>query len=137
MSPNYINGQYLWSNKLAYVTSQPQRGDVVSYSETNNNGHYLRVGRIIGLPGENLEIKNTKVYINQQELPEPYAKGTTNTLDGNQLSIQLKDNEYFILGDNRDESKFDSRFIGPVKGKITDLGNIHTFIDGKIFSTGF
>lgn len=137
MHPTYTNGQYLWSNQFAYIAGKPQREDIVTYSETNDKGHFLRIGRVIGLPGENIEIKNNKVYINQQELVEAYVNGTTNTADGNPLTMHLIENEYFILGDNRSEAESDSRFIGPVKEHVTDFSNIHTFIGGKVFSTGF
>ena len=62
------------------------------------------------MPNDTVEIKNGKIYVNDEEIEEEYAYGQTSDYD----KITLKDDEYFILGDNRPISK-DSRYFGPVK----------------------
>ena len=72
----------------------------------------LIIKRIIGLPGERISCKDGIIYINDKEYKDPYAYGTTSDFK----EITLKDDEYFLLGDNRIVS-LDSRYFGPVSQK--------------------
>ena len=94
-------------NRLAYLFEEPKRGDIVMFAfPDDEKDNYLK--RIIGLPGEKLEIKNGLVYINDSEKPldEPYINDPPN---GNYGPYNVPEGCYFMLGDNRDESK-DARF---------------------------
>lgn len=93
---------------LLYKMAKIDRYDIVVLDEEYDNEIIIK--RIIGLPGETVEIKRGKIYINDEEIADDYAFGDT----GDYEKITLADDEYFILGDNRLISK-DSRYFGPVK----------------------
>ena len=93
---------------LLYKMAKINRYDIVVLDEEYDNEIIIK--RIIGLPGETVEIKNNKIYINDKKIEDEYAYGDT----GDYEKITLADDEYFILGDNRLISK-DSRYFGPIK----------------------
>ncbi len=104
------NGQQLLVNKVVYKFHEPERGDiVVFYSPNNEDEEYIK--RIIGLPGESVEIKEGTVYIHKEDgtvlpLDEPYVTSpTTQPFKGD----IIPENEYFVMGDNRNNSS-DSRY---------------------------
>lgn len=105
----------------------PQRGDVVVFNASFIPGYsnQIFIKRIIGLPGDKIEIKNGQVYINDKLLNEPYVKGATNSvMIGSQAynsnPIVLGNGQFYLLGDNRAHS-YDSRSFGPVlKSYIID-----------------
>jgi len=118
MDPTFKDGQVMLVNKIAYITSSPQRGDVVGmYFPGETQKRFIK--RIIGLPGETIEIKEGKVYVNGQLLNEPYLDPSVFTLPD--LTRKLQSGEYFVIGDNRSNSS-DSRAWGPVP---------QSFITGK------
>jgi len=115
MEPNFENGDYLIIDELSYRLSDPKRGDVVVFRYPHNpSQRYIK--RIIGLPGEKIEIKNGLITISSQDgsqvLDEkaylPQELSTPGIAD-----ILLDQNEYFVLGDNRPVSS-DSRIWGPL-----------------------
>ncbi len=95
---------------LLYRLAKLERYDIVVLKETIDNDTIIK--RIIGMPGETVEIKNNKIYINDEEIEDEYAYGDTSDY----TRITLGSDEYFLLGDNRLISK-DSRSFGPVKKK--------------------
>jgi len=101
-----IDNVYL-GNRLAYLFSDPERGDIVFF-EWPDDPSQTYVKRIIGLPGEKVEIRKGKIYINDSEtcLDEPYLLETPAPLDFGPVTVP--ENHYFMLGDNRNGSK-DSR----------------------------
>ena len=109
MNPNFHNGQQILVNKVVYRFHEPERGDVVIFHAPNNRqGDYIK--RIIGLPGESVEIKNSMVYIHKEDgnvlpLNEPYI---TEPARRSFRGDTIPENEYFVLGDNRNNSS-DSR----------------------------
>lgn len=109
MLPNFHTGERVLVNKLVYKFRQPQTGDVIIFHSPNSQQGDL-IKRIIGLPGESVEIKNGIVYIHKQNgqvlaLDEPYvAEPALRDYKG---SI-IPENAYFVLGDNRNYSE-DSR----------------------------
>jgi len=111
MEPNLYEGQRIIISKTAYWFGEPQRGDIIVFPSPNNpDEEYIK--RIIGLPGEKVEMKDGIVYIHQ-------ADGTILTLDETDyitspdmdyfMSDTIPDEEYFVMGDNRNNSE-DSRY---------------------------
>jgi signal peptidase I len=120
MHPTYKNGEFLMANKISYKFSEPQRGDVVifQYSEAQDF-----IKRVIGIPGDEVMIKDGKIYINGNLLKESnYLLDSVITNGGSYIhegqTITVGENQYFVCGDNRPNSS-DSREFGPVdRGKI-------------------
>jgi len=117
MEPSFYDGEYLIVDELSYRLRPPERGEVIVFHYPRNPKDYF-IKRIIGLPSEKIEIKDRRVFIYNSEYPkgkelkEDYLK-YANITSGS-LTLQLKPNEYFVLGDNRQASS-DSRLWGPVK----------------------
>lgn len=113
MVPNFADGELLLTEKVTYRFQEVRRGDVVVF-EAPASRKVDFIKRIIGLPGDSVEIRNGSVSINDGKLIEPYE---TQSTDGN-LKITVGENQYFVLGDNRMASS-DSRSFGPIdKGTI-------------------
>ena len=108
MRPTMEIGEHVIANRLAYLFNDPQRGDMVFFANPENENE-IYVKRIIGLPGDKVEIKKGKVYINDSEkaLKEPYLFEKAEKLDFGPFNVP--ENCYFMLGDNRNISN-DSRF---------------------------
>jgi signal peptidase I len=117
MVPNFHNREYLIIQKLSYRFHEPERGDVVVFKYPADPEQYF-IKRIIGLPGERVSIQQGKVVIINSAHPsgftldEPYLQGDNITL-GKPDIIELKQNQYYVLGDNRLQSS-DSRAWGPL-----------------------
>lgn len=133
MEPNFEDSNYLIVNELGYkktafsldginvFTLAPfkklQRGDVVVFKYPKNHAQFF-IKRVVSLPGEKVEIKNGQVTIYNSNTPngvilDESAYLPKNTKTVGDETVNLKDNEYFVLGDNRSSSS-DSRFWGPV-----------------------
>lgn len=117
MEPNFEDGDYLIVDEISYRLRDPQRGEVIVFKSPQDLSQRF-IKRIIGLPGETIEIKNGKVKIFQdnqsQILDEKYLSFSVYT--SGDIRVVLGENEYFVLGDNRDFS-FDSRRFGPLSAK--------------------
>lgn len=116
MQPNFYDKDYLIIDEISYRLRSPERGEVVIFHYPRDRSQYF-IKRIVGLPGEQVIIKNGQVLISNNqgenfELVEPYVTLATAT-SGN-IDISLGPIEYFLLGDNRDAS-LDSRSFGAVK----------------------
>jgi len=131
MEPNFYDHEYLIIDEISYRFKEPQRGDIVVFKYPNDTKQYF-IKRVIGLPGERVKIENNQVYINGTKLNEPYlAPGTETVLPLRGYGdVELGSDEYFLLGDNRNES-LDSRIFGPVK---SDLLVGRTWIRGWPFN---
>jgi signal peptidase I len=109
MQPNFEESQRIIVNKVVYSLHEPQRGDVIVFKPPfNETKNYIK--RVIGLPGESVEIVNGKTYIYTTDgtiliLDEPYV-AETSTRDYAKHTVP--DNQYFVMGDNRNNSN-DSR----------------------------
>ena len=110
MEPNLHTNQRLVVEKLSYRFHGPQRFDVVVL-KVASQGDELLIKRVIGLPGETVEIQDGHVYINGQPLDEPYL--VSDTRPGRQGRIVVPPLHVFVLGDNRGDSR-DSRYFGAV-----------------------
>lgn len=114
MEPNFYDKEYLIVNKLSYEIGKPQRGDVVVFVAPNQP-QYDYIKRIIGLPGEEVKIQNNTIYINGKKFDEKYLGSDEKTSISQNPSLIFKRNlgqdEYFVLGDNREHSS-DSREWG-------------------------
>ena len=118
MAPNFENGDYLIIDEISYRFIEPHRGEVLVFKcPQNPSQRYIK--RIVGLPGETVDIENGKVMIfNQgqaQVLDESEYLGSFVKTPGD-VRISLKENEYFVLGDNRVASS-DSRKWGVLPGE--------------------
>ena len=107
MSPTLENGDNLIVDKLTYRFSDPKRFDIIVFPFKENRTVYY-IKRIIGLPGESVQIKDGKIYINGMELEEDYGAETIVDPGIASSPVTLGADEYFVLGDNRNNSE-DSR----------------------------
>ncbi len=115
MEPNFRDGDYLIVDELSYRLREPQRGEVIVFKYPENPSQRF-IKRIIALPGEILKIEEGKIKIFTKEgvrvLDEEDYLPNLETLGG--IEITLEQDEYFVLGDNRNYS-FDSRRFGPLE----------------------
>ncbi len=112
MEPNFHDGQFLIVNKLIYALHPPERGDVIVFIPPNNTTRDF-IKRVIGLPGDRIEIMDGRVYVNGAPLDEPYP---LNPGSYTSAPVTVPAGEYFVLGDNRNNSS-DSHSWGTVDGK--------------------
>jgi len=100
MLPNFQEGDCIMVSKVAYRSSDPQRGQVVIFNPPFDSPHpYIK--RVIGLPGETVEIKDETVFVNGIALVEEYTMEPPNYT---MAAAQVPEDEYFVLGDNRNNS---------------------------------
>jgi len=95
MEPNLHHGEFVIVSKIAYWFGGPERGDIVVYY-TDRLQHDV-IHRVVGLPGETVEIKNGEVYINDEKLDEPYIGESSRTVPPK----EVPGDHYYIVGDNR------------------------------------
>lgn len=113
MVPTFHNGEYLIVDELSFFLRTPVRGEVIIFRYPKDTSKYF-IKRIIGLPGEIVLVEGGVLKITSttgvtQILTESYI--STQKLQD--MEVKLADDQYFVMGDNRDESS-DSRFWGPV-----------------------
>ena len=109
MNTTLNEGDKIIINKLAYIKGEPERFDVIVFSQSKSGHGYYNIKRVIGLPGETVEIVNGAVYINGVQLKEVIDVEAMRVAGLADEAILLGENEYFVLGDNRNYSE-DSRF---------------------------
>lgn len=116
MQPNFETGQFVIVSRVNYLIGEPQRGDVVVFQYPGNLADdYIK--RVIGTPGDTVEIRNTQVYVNGELLNEPYINEPCEPSRCGDNVWELGEDEYFMMGDNRNHSS-DSRGFGPVARKL-------------------
>jgi len=114
MEPNFENNNYLITEKVSYKLHTPERGDIIIFHPPGDDEiNYIK--RVIGTPGDRVEIKNGAVLVNGKKISETYLESDEQTLVGKSefSSVVLKDKEFFLMGDNRNHSR-DSREIGVI-----------------------
>lgn len=124
MEPAYFHKEYLIVDQISYRFHEPQRGEVVVFHPPTDPNKYF-IKRVIGLPGETVELINGEVKIYNKAHPYGWTLNETSYLDLSDYSIDEKTaitirpvtigpDEYFVLGDNR-RASYDSRYFGPIK----------------------
>lgn len=127
MEPNFFDSEYLIIDELTFRFRNPERGEIVVFQPPQHEDQYY-IKRVIGLPGETVEVRNGLITIYNEEYPngftleESYISEVTEGRDRRTLGAD----EYYLLGDNRDAS-LDSRYFGAV--------NIDEFI-GRVWVRG-
>ncbi|MDD5527364.1 MAG: signal peptidase I [Patescibacteria group bacterium] len=133
MEPNFEDHQYLIIDELSFRFHNPARGDVIVFRYPKDPQEYF-IKRVIGLPGEKVEVKDGQVFVYNQEfkdgvaLEETYLPADLKTFANTGTeSVKLGPNEFYVMGDNRNSSK-DSRSFGPVD---------RSFIIGRVMFRGW
>ncbi len=114
MLPTFENGDYLIVDEISYKINDPERFDVIIFRYPNDHKKFF-IKRVMGLPTEKVVIKGSTVTVINEEHPEgllldqPYVENKSD----NNMTYELKEGEYFVMGDNRSASS-DSRYWGPV-----------------------
>lgn len=113
MNPVLSSGDVVLLNRLSYELGEPKRFDIAVFVRQDAD---LQIKRVIGLPGETVQIRDNQIYINDEPLEAEDGLGTVTIAGLAEYPIELGNDEYFLLGDNRESSE-DSRFasIGNVK----------------------
>lgn len=117
MEPNFYEHEYLIVDEISYRLNNPQRGEVIVFKYPKDPSQYF-IKRVIGLPGETIKLADGKITVINKNNPQGFILNEDIYLpnidtQGNQ-NIELAQDEYYVLGDNR-ASSLDSRFFGPIK----------------------
>ncbi len=123
MEPALSDGNRIIFNKFIYIISEPERGDVVIIQKENKN--YVK--RVIALPGETIEMKNHKLYIDNEEHPTSYVDRHADILTGSFGPLLVPNNQYFVMGDNRAVSKDSRNGLGFIK-RVNIIGRSELII---------
>jgi len=134
MDPTFSTGQFLIVDRLTYDFSKPKRGDVIVFKYPNDPSVYY-IKRIVGLPGETVDIKDGKVFIIEPSDPTQVYTSSSTQASSTEIALTetyvaqshmtsdtlkttpLGPTQYFVMGDNRAQS-YDSRAWGPVDSKL-------------------
>lgn len=125
MLPNFINGEFLLTDKLSYQLTLPQRGDVIVFkappSEPCSENECEYIKRIIGIPGDRIKVENGQVYLNgkllnQSFLPSDFVSDSGEFCKEGE-EIIVPEGTYLPFGDNRSHSR-DGREFGVIKKEL-------------------
>ena len=115
MNPVLSNGDAVLVNRIVYNAMRPRRGDVVVFKPGGNKNSHYYIKRIIGLPGETVEIIENCIFIDGERIEEEYETSEISDVGIAAEKIELGENEYFVLGDDRENS---------VDSRSEDVGNV-------------
>ncbi len=126
METTFEDGNYILIDEISYRLHEPKRGEVIVFRYPEDRTQFF-IKRVIGMPGETVEIKNDKVIIHNKDKPEGFVLNEKYLSEGQHtvgdMRVKLDPNEYFVMGDNRLHSS-DSRRWGPVNSSL---------ITGRVF----
>lgn len=117
MEPNFFDHEYLIIDEISYRINSPERGDIIVFRYPKSPSDFF-IKRVIGLPGEKVEVKENQVIIYNEQNPGGFVLDESGYLADDvhipgDLETTLNENEYFVMGDNR-QSSLDSRSFGPI-----------------------
>ena len=125
MEPTLQTGERFFINRVAYKMGSPKRGDIIAFTKDGKEGAAIHIKRVIGLPGETVQIQDGKVYIDGERLEDDYETTEITDVGIVDKEIELAGDEFFVLGDDRQNSE-DSR--------MADIGNVkRSYIYGKVW----
>ncbi len=127
MEPSYFDKEYLIIDELSYRLHEPKRGEVVVFRPPTDPGKFF-IKRVIGLPGDTVELMAGEVKIYNAEHPNGWILDESSYIDLESLTaeerefmtmrpVTLEPGEYFVMGDNR-RASYDSRFFGPIEDEV-------------------
>lgn len=141
MQNTLFEGHMMIMDKVGYQFSEPQKGDIIVFVKNEDTKGFIKryqvflkdvqlrfqkdfrtnrlIKRVIALAGDKVDIREGKVYINDQLLDEPYAKGMTPTMGSIEYPLIVPEGHLFVMGDNR-ENSLDSRSFGPIDLKSVE-----------------
>lgn len=125
MSPVLKNGDIVLINRIVYDARKPKRGEIIAFRPNGNeNAHYC-IKRVVGLPGETVQIKDGKIYIDGKKREEDLHTSKIDFAGIAENPIKLGETEYFVLGDNS---------AGSDDSRLADIGNVkREDIGGKVW----
>lgn len=115
MQPNFHTDEVIVVSRLHYMFGDPQRGDIAVFNPPDQGSDeppYIK--RVIGLPGDTIEIRDQQVFVNSVQMNEPYINEACRVDRCPDESWSLGSNEYFLMGDNRNHSQDSRVFRTPV-----------------------
>mgnify|MGYP000214195424 FL=1 len=125
MKPSLNNGDVVLVNRLVYDAVKPGRGDVIAFRPGGNENVHYSIKRIVGLPGESVQIKDGAVYINGEKLDGELYAADIEYAGVAEEPVQLGKGEYFVMGDNQ---------AGSDDSRMADIGNVkREEIYGKVW----
>lgn len=125
MRPTLQNGEIVLMNRLIYNASKPKRGDVIAFKPNGNENAHYSIKRVVGLPGETVQIKDGTIYVNGEEHVKDIYTFEIESPGIAEDPVKLGEGEYFVMGDNHTSSD-DSR--------MADVGNVkREDIYGKVW----
>lgn len=120
MEPTILRGDHVYVDKWTFRGREPRRGELIVHFIPRERGRIEKVARVVAVPGDRVEIREKKLFLNGQPQEEPYAVHLDSFLLPPYVTrdfygpFVVPPDHYFTLGDNRDQS-LDSRFLGPIE----------------------